>query len=81
VLRFIPSRAGRVREIRGFDRCDELGGTSAEALVKAGDLLHDPTCDGDRIAYVLAVSNSPSEARNLVDLRTQSVRFEIDSPN
>lgn len=81
VLRFIPSRAGRVEEIRGFDVSDELEGAMAEALVKTGDSLHDPTCDGDRIAYVLAVSDSPSKARKLVDQRTESLNFKISSPN
>ena len=78
VLRFIPSRKGTVKSFRGFGADDEIVGVISEPIVTLGQDLGKASCDGDRMAFILAGAESISEARRKADLREQRIEFAIE---
>ncbi len=79
VLRFIPSRAGRVVAVDGFAPEDEMLHVRCEAMVTVGQELHRATCDGDRMAYILADAETLSAAMALADAREQRIKIRVEA--
>ena len=78
LLRFIPSRKGTVKFVHGFGPDDEIEGVISEPIVTLGQKLGKASCDGDRMAFILAGAESISEARKKADLREQRIEFTIE---
>ena len=79
VLRFVPSRAGRVTAIRGFSAEDALPGVRSEALVQLGQTLDRAACDGDRMAYILSGAETLAEALALADAREKKIQITLQA--
>lgn len=77
VLRFIPSQAGKVVSVVGFEPEDEIPGVVCEPMVRVGQEVGKASNDGDRMAFVLAVAETLKEARTLADAREQRIRISI----
>jgi biotin carboxylase len=67
VLRFIPSRPGKVSVISGLAQVNEMEGVKAGVLVEIGDVLGQARADGDRMAWILATGNDPDAAMKRAD--------------
>lgn len=78
VLRFVPSRKGTVKSVRGFGTDDEIAGVISEPIVKLGQDLGKASCDADRMAFILAEAESIFEARKKANLREQRIEFTIE---
>lgn len=79
LIRFFPSRPGRVRSFTGFDEANACPGVEAGPFVKVGDRTSEATSDGDRLGYILATADTPPGARRLADQAERLITFEIDS--
>lgn len=62
VLRFIPSRKGKVIRVAGVDAANAIAGVQCEALVKVGDRVEMAMTDGARMAYILSWAESRADA-------------------
>ena len=78
VLRFLPSRPGRVSEVRGFDPGQEVTGVLCEPLVSVGQVMSAASSDGDRMAFILSSAGSLREARELADRRQKSISITVN---
>ena len=77
VLRFVPSRAGEVTRIDGFDRAAKVPGVIAESLVSVGAITTTVSGDGDRLALVVASADTPQAARSRADQACQHIHIEV----
>jgi biotin carboxylase len=77
VLRFVPSQAGKVVSMVGFETEDEIPGVVCEPMVRVGQEVGRASNDGDRMAFVLAVAETLKEARTLADAREQRICISI----
>lgn len=75
VLRFLPSRRGRVTHIAGFDQDQRVPGVLTEPLVQLGQDVGQAVSDGDRMAYILATADTTAAALALAD--AQEARLQI----
>ena len=73
VLRFLPSRLGRVVSVLGFEPADEV----CRSLVAKGQELGKASSDGDRMAFILAAGNTLCEALEKADLRQKRIKIEV----
>jgi biotin carboxylase len=78
VLRFVPSKAGRITRIEGFGADDELPGVQSEVMVALHQEVSRAACDGDRMAYVLAIADDLDEAQKLADRKEQRIRITVE---
>lgn len=77
VLRFIPSRKGSIKMIKGFGHFQKSNNLICECLVKKGDRFNKASSDGDRLALLLAVHNKIEIARKLVNIKAKEISFKI----
>ncbi len=77
VLRFIPSRPGKVVSISGFAPADDISGVVSEPMVVVGQELGRAASDGDRMAFILASAGTISEAFALADARESLINISI----
>lgn len=78
VLRFFPSKAGRLLSIYGFDEANIVQGVEAGCFVKSGEIFDDALVDGDRLGYILSSSGTVSEAQAYADLAESKVVFNFE---
>jgi biotin carboxylase len=79
VLRFIPSRPGKVVSISGFTPADEISGVVSEPMVSLGQDLGTAVSDGDRMAFILASGDTLNEATAKADEREEKIRIVVGS--
>ncbi len=79
VLRFFPSRAGRLVEIKGIEEANSLQGVEAGSLVPLHTRLQQASSDGDRIGWILTCADGPIEAQILADQAEDLLTFVIQS--
>lgn len=77
VLRFIPSQAGRVVSISGFQPQDEIPGVISESMVAVGQNVGHAQSDADRMAFILSAGESLPEARAKADLRERRIKITV----
>ena len=77
VLRFIPSREGQVYGFSGFTEAQKLEGVEADSFVCVGDKVRQPQSDGDRLGYILALADSPSQAQQKADQAESLLSYDI----
>lgn len=77
VLRFVPSRVGKVLSIRGFDAGDETEGVLCEPMVCVGQDLGAAASDGDRMAFILACGQTLEEALAKADEHEKKIRIVV----
>lgn len=77
VLRFVPSRAGKVVAMTGFDAKDEMPGVLCQAMVHLGQDVGRAASDGDRMAFILTTADTIDEAQALTDAREQRIAFAM----
>lgn len=75
VLRFFPSRPGRLKEVSGFDKINLILGVQGESFVKAGDNFNQALTDGDRLGYILTLAETPKKAQALADKAERFIKF------
>lgn len=77
VLRFVPSRAGTIREISGFSAQDEIEGVLSEPMVEVGQAVGRASSDGDRMAFILAAADTIGEALAKADARERRINITV----
>jgi biotin carboxylase/SAM-dependent methyltransferase len=77
VLRFVPSRMGKVVAMHGFAAQDEMPGVQCQAMVHLGQEVGRAASDGDRMAFILATADTIAEAMALTDAREQRITFTM----
>lgn len=78
VLRFVPSRSGRVTALHGFEPENILPGVRCESLVTVGQVLGRAASDGDRMAFILSSADTLLEALALADKCEQRIKITIE---
>jgi biotin carboxylase len=78
VLRFVPSTAGVVRTLGGFEAARRLDGVDAGPLVEVGAVVGDARADGDRLAYVLTSGATVADALDRADAAEAALTIVID---
>ena len=79
VLRFVPSRRGRVVRIDGFGPNDEVPGVYAEPLVAIGQQVGRAASDGDRMALILASADTLTDALAAADRKEARIHVEMSA--
>ena len=79
VLRFVPSREGRVTSISGFDLANQIKGVQAEPIVVVGDVTKGALTDGGRLAWILSEANSTISAIKNADQAEKLIKIEIEN--
>ena len=77
VIRFFPSKPGRVRAYAGFEQANDCDGVEAGSFVNVGDTMSAAESDGDRLGYILATGPTPGIAHQRADLAESFISFEI----
>lgn len=77
VLRFLPSRKGKVTRIDGFNQANALSNVQCQPLVEIGDRVMEPNTDGGRLAYILSWDDDPVQAFANADLAEQYLNIDI----
>ena len=78
LLRFIPSRAGKVLSIRGFEKEPDCEGIFCEPLVKVGQKIRKAKTDGDRIAFILVKAKTIAQAYKKVKKQQKKIKIKIN---
>jgi len=78
VLRFVASAEGVVSKIAGIEEANSIPGVEVGVFVAVGDKVRNVEGDGDRLAYILAVGETPDKAAELADQAELIVQFDID---
>ncbi len=79
VLRFFPSKAGRVTGISGFEEASALEGVESGPFVKIGDRVGKASCDGDRLGYILSWGNSRTQALERAGQAENMISFKVEN--
>ena len=77
VLRFLPSRPGRLIAIRGLELANELEGIEAGAIAKIGDIFTGAATDGDRLCWILTQGATPDIAQLRADRAETLITFVL----
>ena len=77
VIRFFPSRPGHVRGFSGFEQANAQKGVEAGTFVTIGDRTLAASTDGDRLGYILAVGESPREARQRANEAEHVISIDV----
>jgi biotin carboxylase len=77
VLRFIPSKPGKVVGIDGFDNIRKIDNVEAESFVQLGDLMSSAVHDGDRMGYIFSQAKTPKDALELANKAEQLITFTV----
>lgn len=78
VLRFFPSKPGRVTRLSGFDEAAAIPGVAAGAIVDIDHVSRQAATDGDRLGYILAHGDTREQALERARLAEQTIRIEIE---
>lgn len=78
LLRFIPSKKGVVRSIKGFNVANEKNQTIAGSFVQEGEILNSPSTDGDRIGFIITWGKSFLEIQNKADSVEKFINITIE---
>lgn len=77
VLRFFPSKPGKLISISGFEDAKRISGIEAGPFVVVGDEFNRAIADGDRLGYILSVADTPDKAQQLADQAESLISFYI----
>jgi len=77
VLRFVPSRAGKLKSINGIELANELEGVEVGAIANIGDVFTGAATDGDRQAWILSSGSTPEIAQKRADQAEGLLRFVL----
>ena len=82
ILKWLPSRKGTVRSISGFNkvRRNENKNINIEGnnFVDIGAKVNTPTCDGDRLGYLLCWGKNKSEVKEILKKSHKQIKFKIN---
>jgi biotin carboxylase len=79
VLRFFPSRPGKLVAIRGLDVANALDGVEAGAIAAVGDCFGCAAADGDRLGWLLSQGETTTLAQQRADRAESLIEFEVSS--
>lgn len=75
VLRFFPSKKGKLLKITGIKDANLLNGVEAEAFAEIGENYSTPLTDGDRLGYIITFDNDLKIAKKLADDAERNIKF------
>jgi biotin carboxylase len=75
-IKYLPSRAGVIKSILGFEEANNIKGVMAECFVEKGDLTNASMADADRIGYIIVAGKTKSELHHLITKASNEI--EID---
>lgn len=78
LLRWIPSKKGTVRSIKGLTKANEQNQTIAGNFVEKGDMLNAPKTDGDRMGFIITWGKSFSEIQEKADFAEGFINFKVE---
>lgn len=77
VLRFFPSRPGKLEGIYGFEEANKIEGVEAAPFARIGNQFDSATVDEDRLGYILSNASTPGEAQRRADEAESKIFFDI----
>jgi len=77
VLRFFPSRPGRLIAINGLESANELEGVEVGAIASIGDVFTGAATDGDRLGWILSSGHTPEIAQQRADLAESLISYVL----
>lgn len=77
ILRFIPTRKGRVVGISGFDEANRLDDVFAESFIRVGQNVNDASSDGDRAACIICWGDNLEKIASSVAQAESLIQFEV----
>ena len=75
ILKFLPTEAGRIVEISGFDKLPN-DNIRAEVLVSVGTVTRSTVSDGDRLGYILTRGKTTEIARRHLAEAMNSIKIK-----
>jgi biotin carboxylase len=78
VLRFLPTRPGRVAGFKGFDEVAEMNNVEAGPLVAIGQKVSQASSDADRYCYILSWHSDPGIAREISEQAVKKISIEME---
>lgn len=79
VLRFFPSRPGRITGIHGFDEANAIPDVTAAPFVSVGHVSGHAAADGDRLGYILACAGSRDIAIKKADQAEKAITIGVET--
>jgi len=61
ILRFIPSKKGIIKNLKGFEQGGQISNVKTGSFMKVGDISQDASVDNNRVGFIAAKGNSISE--------------------
>lgn len=77
ILRFIPTKKGKVVRISGFDKANRLSNVFAEPFVRVGESVNNALSDGDRAACIISWGDNMEEISSSVAQAESFIQFEV----
>ncbi|EQC43213.1 ATP-grasp domain-containing protein [Bacteriovorax sp. Seq25_V] len=78
VLRFTPSKKGRIKKLEGYDKVNGFNNTYGQAFAVVGQDFPEAACDGDRIGCIITWASSLDEALKKADLAEKQIIYEVE---
>jgi len=75
VLRFFPSKKGKLLKITGIKDANSIEGVEVEAFAKIGESYSSALTDGDRLGYIISSDKVLEKAKKLADVAEKKIEF------
>lgn len=78
VLRFTPSKKGKIKRLDGYQQINELENTYGQSFAAIGQEFPEAACDGDRIGCIITWATSLEEALSKADFAEKKIIYEVE---
>jgi biotin carboxylase len=76
LLRFIASKKGRIKSLKGFDQGDMIDNVETGCFLKVGDYTEDAKVDSNRVGFIAAKDKSFSNLFSIVENVEKNIKVE-----
>jgi len=66
LLKYLPSRAGVIASVTGFESLENIEGVTGESFVVAGDMTSESEVDADRLGYILVSGQRGTDLQQML---------------
>jgi biotin carboxylase len=76
LLRFIPSKKGKIKSLKGFDQGAKMDNVETGCFLKVGDFTEDAKVDSNRVGFIAAKDKSMSNLFSIVEHVEKNIKVE-----
>ena len=76
LLRFISTKKGRIKSLKGFDQGDMIENVETGCFLKVGDYTEDAKVDSNRVGFIAAKDKSFSNLFSIVETVEKNIKVE-----